>query len=332
MILPETVTSIGVNAFSGTAIREIEFAGNVRTIGESAFSNCRRLVAANIPAGVTEVNDAILNSCPRLIATSMSSEVKSVGANMFVNDSKLSNISCAANDAPEAAAGAFDGIRIRYASLTVPTLSFRSYLNAPQWGKFQSIQNRIPVTISKGVDVSNIEETEYQEMLKEDALEAAEDAAAKGELNEPAEASSRRAANRIIRREAQRRATAEGIGFARLFDGAQIMTGNDGSGTRIFINPKEGVTVTSVTYNGKEILQEMEGNSILLPAKSSGSLVITTDGDVSTAIDAVEESFSNAPTEIFNLNGIKVSDRVEGLAPGIYIVRQGGKVSKISVL
>ncbi|MDE5552267.1 MAG: leucine-rich repeat domain-containing protein, partial [Muribaculaceae bacterium] len=316
------------NAFSGTAIRDIEFAANVRTIGESAFSNCRRLVAANIPANVTEVNDGILSSCPRLIATSMNSDVTSVGTNVFANDSKLSNISCAANDAPEAAAGAFDGIRIRYASLTVPTLSFRSYLNAPQWGKFQSIQNRIPVTISQGVDVSNIEETEYQEMLKEDALEAAEDAAAKGELNEPAEASGRR----IARRAAQRRATAEGIGFARLFDGAQIMTGNDGSGTRIFINPKEGVTVTSVTYNGKEMLQEMEGNSILLPAKSSGSLVITTDGNVSTAIDTVEENVSNAPTEIYNLNGFKVSDRVEGLAPGIYIVRQGGKVSKISVL
>lgn len=37
------------------------------------------------------------------------------------------------------------------------------------------------------------------------------------------------------------------------------------------------------------------------------------------------------PVEVYNLNGLRVSDSTENLAPGIYIVRQGAKSRKISV-
>lgn len=39
----------------------------------------------------------------------------------------------------------------------------------------------------------------------------------------------------------------------------------------------------------------------------------------------------NAPVEVFTLQGTKVSDSVDKLSAGIYIVRQGNKVKKIAV-
>lgn len=47
------------------------------------------------------------------------------------------------------------------------------------------------------------------------------------------------------------------------------------------------------------------------------------------AIDSIEASDSEAPSEYYNLNGIKVSP--ERLTPGIYIVKTGAKVSKMII-
>ena len=39
----------------------------------------------------------------------------------------------------------------------------------------------------------------------------------------------------------------------------------------------------------------------------------------------------NTPMEVYTLNGLKVGDSLEGLAPGIYIARQGAEVKKIMI-
>ncbi|MDE6792283.1 MAG: leucine-rich repeat domain-containing protein, partial [Muribaculaceae bacterium] len=321
IILPETVRTIGGYAFNGTALRDIDFAANVNEIGYGAFADCRRLVSANLPKSVTNVSENTFANCPRLIASSLSSGVESIGANVFNGDSKLANISCAAAEAPEAASGAFDGIRLRYVSLTVPGMSFRPYLNAPQWGRFQSIQNKIPLTIDDGIEVSSIAETEYQDMLKEDALEEA----VRESSSEPALLT-----RSLERRSMQTRAAAEGRIFASLFDGAQIQTGSEGTGTRIFINPQEGVEVTSIKYDGKEMISEYKNNSILLPAGSQGALVIKTSEGYSS-VDKLPAQELDGPVEVFDLNGIKIADSTENLSKGIYIVRQGAAVRKIVV-
>ena len=40
---------------------------------------------------------------------------------------------------------------------------------------------------------------------------------------------------------------------------------------------------------------------------------------------------SQYPMEFYNLNGIKAGDCMEALTPGIYIVRQGSKISKLVI-
>lgn len=51
--------------------------------------------------------------------------------------------------------------------------------------------------------------------------------------------------------------------------------------------------------------------------------------DFSDIEDIIVEK--DEPIEVYNFNGIKVSNKIDGLAPGIYIIRQGNKVEKIAV-
>lgn len=156
--LPQGIAQIGSNAFSGTALRNIDFMEGVITIGNGAFSNNRRLVAATLPKNVKKVESNIFSDCPRLLAVSMPSNTAEVGSNILNSDKKLTSISCAAIDAPAAESSAFDGLRMRYVSLIVPAQSFRSYLNTPVWGKFESIRNQIIVELDNGIDVSAVAE------------------------------------------------------------------------------------------------------------------------------------------------------------------------------
>lgn len=310
VVLPKSVKQIGHSAFYDTALRDIEFASEVENIDYWAFSDCRRLITANLPARLNAVSRELFRSCPRLVSASLPVSVQNIAANVFNGDNKLATLSCAAVDAPVAETNAFAGIRTRHISLAVPALSYRSYLNAPQWGQFQNIQNRIPVTIDEGIDVRGVGEDEYQELLVEDHLE---------ELVE--QASGAPATQQIIARRAARRAAMrEGRSFAALFNGAQLQSGNDGSGVRVFINPVEGRKLTSVVLDGREMLQEMEGNSLLLPAGSTGALVIRGEANGSFIEEIERNADAGYDDGVYNLQGVRVADSPVGLAPGLYIV------------
>lgn len=53
--------------------------------------------------------------------------------------------------------------------------------------------------------------------------------------------------------------------------------------------------------------------------------------DFSSINEITADFDENSPYEIFNLNGVKVSNNIDNLIPGIYILRQGKTVKKISV-
>lgn len=55
VILPNSITKIGVGAFQGSNISSINIPQNVTEIGESAFMYCDNLTKMNIPASVTDI-------------------------------------------------------------------------------------------------------------------------------------------------------------------------------------------------------------------------------------------------------------------------------------
>ncbi|MGN0962807.1 MAG: leucine-rich repeat protein [Clostridia bacterium] len=75
VILPETVTYIGENAFyqstdwyeeSRSALEEIVLPQSLKTIGEGAFYNCTELKTIEIPSGVTEIGSDAFTGCSSL--------------------------------------------------------------------------------------------------------------------------------------------------------------------------------------------------------------------------------------------------------------------------
>ncbi len=322
IILPESLTQIDENAFAGTALRNIDFASGVATIGDGAFSDNRRLVTATLPESVTHVGSNLFTNCPRLISVSMPSATTNVGYNVLSNDKKLVNLSCAAVEAPEAETDAFNGIRYRNVTLTIPTLSFRKYLSAPQWGKFENMKNTIKVSMDAGVKVTNATEKEYQEMLKEDELEEAQEAAA-AQTGEDTRA-------RAVRRAAARAKSVQN--FATMFDGAQLMSA-DGSANRVFITPDPDVHITSILFDDEELLPNFDGQSLLLPAGRSGSLKILTDATVENAVEMITSSEIGSEFDVYDMNGRMLMrscsrEQLNQFQPGIYILRNGNKVAK----
>ena len=81
----------------------------------------------------------------------------------------------------------------------------------------------------------------------------------------------------------------------------------------------------------------------LITAIATGTAVITVrskDGNSEATCTIIVQSNSgvktvltdgSSPVEVYNLNGYKISDSTDNLAPGIYIVRQGAKTYKMSL-
>ena len=115
-IIPESITSIGDNAFTGynklesiiipknvisigdcafkdcNKLTEIVIPENVNSIGSSAFSNCYYLTHITIPESVTSIKDYTFNLCSKLMNITIPKNVTSIGAFAFYGCYSLSSV------------------------------------------------------------------------------------------------------------------------------------------------------------------------------------------------------------------------------------------------
>ncbi len=115
-------------------------------------------------------------------------------------------------------------------------------------------------------------------------------------------------------------------------EGVQTTTAADGtisySGSKEGLSLMGGNMIVNVTVDGTETPDGKLTMSIPVQAPV-GEVGVTFNGQKDTSsIDSVIDD-ENAPVEYFNLNGIRVDS--ENLAPGIYVKRQGRKVSKVLI-
>ncbi|MDE6371320.1 MAG: leucine-rich repeat domain-containing protein [Duncaniella sp.] len=354
--LPDCLTEIQTSAFMNSSLETIDIPASVTTIGEQAFAGTK-LRVVNIPAGVTEIPASTFASCTRLVNVNFPASLKSIGTDVMKGSTKVAGISCAAINAPEAATGAFNTLSARRCSLTVPTVSFRSYLNAPQWGIFANLLNRMTVEMpEKGVDVSYIDEQEYQAIQEEEKLREEAESGAETETpespfnpvdpaggddnnggetgNEPVKMAEKIAMSKLTAVRTETRAMMQdGSCYARLFDGATLGSPNTEMGTRVFINVQDGNELVAVYLDNKDVTDELEGNSLLLPSRANGSLRITArnlgggngDDDDKSLIETIGGDDCEAEAEYYTLQGVRVANP----GHGIYIKRHGSKVSKV---
>lgn len=120
-----------------------------------------------------------------------------------------------------------------------------------------------------------------------------------------------------------------------IVDNISTTTGADGVIT--YSGSKEGLQlslggsplVANVNVTGTETAAGQLTMNIAVNVPGLGDIPVTFNGQKqTTGIDSIIDD-ENAPVEYFNLNGVRVDS--ESLAPGIYVKRQGRKVSKILI-
>ena len=138
-IIPNSVTSIGSNAFSGcSGLTSVTIPNSVTSIGDNAFWGCSKLKTVKIGKGIQNINYYAFGECE-----------------------ELTDVYCYAENIPNIS-DAFNGSYIEYATLHVPVGSMDAYKAAEPWSGFKSIVkiaskvslNKSEVTMGKGETVT----------------------------------------------------------------------------------------------------------------------------------------------------------------------------------
>ena len=92
--IPESVKTIGDNAFSGSfMLTKVNIPKSVTSIGDYAFTGCTSLSSINIPNSVTRIGEAAFNGCSALTALAIPNSVARIGQAAFGGCSSLESIS-----------------------------------------------------------------------------------------------------------------------------------------------------------------------------------------------------------------------------------------------
>jgi len=86
------VTSIGDNAFYGSAITSVTIPDSVTNIGSTAFEYCYNLTSVTIPDNVTSIGEEVFEHCITLTSVTIPDSVTSIGEEAFIQCSSLTNI------------------------------------------------------------------------------------------------------------------------------------------------------------------------------------------------------------------------------------------------
>ena len=92
VVLPDTLVSIGAEAFWDSNITELELPDSVRTIEPNAFSCCGNLRRVKLPAGIGGIEFGVFQNCVLLKEITLPDTVKTIGDYTFSGCTNLEKI------------------------------------------------------------------------------------------------------------------------------------------------------------------------------------------------------------------------------------------------
>ena len=93
LIIPNSVTAIGPNAFTGcSGLTSVTIPNSVTSIGYYAFKNCSGLTSVTIPNSVTSIGYYAFQNCSGLTSVTIGNSVTSIGSEVFSGCSGLTAV------------------------------------------------------------------------------------------------------------------------------------------------------------------------------------------------------------------------------------------------
>ncbi len=83
---------IGEQAFYGCGFTSISIPSNAKTVGASAFADCKNLETASIPSSYTTIPDSLFENCTSLTSFKIPSNVTTIGKSAFLKCRSLGSI------------------------------------------------------------------------------------------------------------------------------------------------------------------------------------------------------------------------------------------------
>ena len=128
----KSVTRIGNNAFEKSSVKEIVIPDSVTEIGSQAFSGCEKLTGVSIPNSVTTIRDRAFFDCNSLASITIPDSVTDIELQAFCNCTSLKSVTIPAsvtdigdeafgyyfNDIDESEIKKVDGFKINYVKNT----------------------------------------------------------------------------------------------------------------------------------------------------------------------------------------------------------------------
>ena len=92
IIMPDSIISIGEEAFCDTALTSITIPNGVKSIGSGAFRNCASLVSMTIPDSVMSIGSYAFSNCDSIASVMLPSGILSIDDGLFYGCNSLTNV------------------------------------------------------------------------------------------------------------------------------------------------------------------------------------------------------------------------------------------------
>ena len=339
-VIPGNITELPKFAFNGSPISDIDL-NNVTVVGHGAFSKCQNLAKVNFGNSVTTIANYAFNECSSMERAIFPESLVSLGYGAFISCSSLKEIEFLGTPATSGYCtfGGCDKISV----VRIPDVNAWSqvdfdeeYLvsNPMYLGYFDQGGTSVYV---KDTEVANLVLEVPEGNIKYDTF-----AGVKIE---------------------KARVTAEEIEYYAFYRStlASLCLDTETIGSNAFGECSQIKEIYSMTEEPPlapdDAFSNYDGVKLYVPVGSRSKYenaetcwyrfldVVETDfagidelfkanyGDIVTGIEEIagEEVPGDIPMEVFDLNGIHVGSSLDGLAPGLYIVRQGSKVNKLVI-